>query len=115
LAVLPHEGLEVYRVALELHSCVVALTPTRGCRDLKDQIERATTSIVLNIAEGAGRFSRRDKRRFYEIARGSATEVAAVTDILSVRRVAPAESCNHARNLAVRIVQMLSRLTARMR
>jgi len=49
---------------------------------LRDQLERASLGIVLNIAEGAGRRSAADKRRFYEMARGSATETAAITDVL---------------------------------
>jgi len=40
---------------------------------LRDQLDRVSVSIVLNIAEGAGRFSPPDKGRFYSIARGSAT------------------------------------------
>jgi four helix bundle protein len=115
VAVLPHEGLEVYGVALEMHSSIARIAPTAVCRDLKDQVDRASTSVVLNIAEGAGRFSRREKRRFFEIARASATEVAAVVDILKLRGAAPRESCQTTRNLAVRVVQMLSRLTTKMR
>jgi four helix bundle protein len=65
---------------------------------------------VLNIAEGAGRRSAADKRRFYEMARGSATETAAITDVLRVRGLASQSQCSDARGLAVRVVQMLSRL-----
>ena len=89
--VLDHERLEVYWLALELRQAVLALLPRRGA--LRDQIDRASASVVLNIAEGAGRMARADKRRFYEIARGSVTETAA-------------------RLLAARVAQMLSRLTA---
>jgi len=62
--------------------------------------------IVLNIAEGAG--------RFYAIARGSATECAAIVDIVIGRGLATAPACQQARSLLVRIVQMLTRLNARM-
>jgi four helix bundle protein len=114
-AVLPHERLEVYGLALQLHAAAITLVPKKGCHELKDQIERAATSVVLNIAEGAGRYLPRDKRRFFEIARGSATEIAAVVDILTLRGAAPVERCLRARNLAVRVVQMLSKLSARLR
>ena len=70
--------------------------------------------IVLNIAEGAGRFSPADKARFYAIARGSATECAAIVDIVIGRGLATAPACQQARSLLVRIVQMLTRLNARM-
>jgi len=44
---------------------------------LRDQLHRASISVVLNIAGGAGRFSAPDKARFSAIARGSATECGA--------------------------------------
>lgn len=81
---------------------------------LRDQLERASLSIALNIAEGAGRRSRPDKNRFYGIARGSTNECAAIIDLLRVRGLASEASCNQARELLVRIVQMLTRLQQRM-
>jgi hypothetical protein len=62
--------LHVYHVALELHCLCSTLVATLN-RVVKDQLERASLSVVLNIAEAAGRRSRRDKARFYAIARGS--------------------------------------------
>jgi four helix bundle protein len=64
----------------------------------------------LCIAEGAGRTAGADKRRFYEMARGSATESAAVLDVLRVRGVLDEEAHRRARLLLLRLVQMLSRL-----
>ncbi len=43
-------------------------------RHIRDQFERASLSIVLNIAEGSGRLTEADKRRFYSIALGSLKE-----------------------------------------
>jgi len=79
-----HERLDVYRVALDL---LVLADDTvehlpRGRSHLADQLSRAATSIVLNIAEGAGKFSKPDKRRYYLTAIGSATESAAIFDVL---------------------------------
>ena len=107
------ERLDVYRVALEFLALVPWLVPARGAADLRVQLERASSSIVLNIGEAAGRFSRPDKARFLAIARGSATECAAVLDVLRVRRLATAADCLSARSLLVRIVQMLTKLAAR--
>ena len=105
------EGLDVYRLALEFQLHAVDLVP-RGQANLRDQLERASVSIALNIAEGAGRRSPADKARFYSMARGSATESAAILDILRLRRITPLEQCSRGRRLLVRIVQMLTRLEA---
>jgi four helix bundle protein len=107
--VLDAEKLEVYALALELHAFAASKVPTLS-RVLKDQLERASLSVVLNIAEGGGRRSRKDKARHYTYARGSATEVAACFDVLRVRKLAPVCECARGRSLAVRVVQMLTKL-----
>lgn len=111
-AQLDAEKLDVFRVAVEFQALAAGLLP-KGQAILRDQLERASVSIVLNIAEGAGRRSRGDKRRFYAIARGSATECAAVVDLVRVRNLAPGEECQKARALLVR-VQMLTKLQQRL-
>jgi len=45
--------------------------PARGTSRIIDQLQRAVMSITLNIAEGAGRFHKSDKRSSYVNARGS--------------------------------------------
>ncbi len=77
-----HERPEVYQVALDflvVADDIVKHLP-RGRRHLADQLTRASISIVLNIAEGAGKFSKPDKRRDYLSAVGSATESADILD-----------------------------------
>ena len=101
--------LHVYNVALELHTQCATLVAQLN-RIVKDQLERASLSVVLNIAEGGGRRSRRDKARYYAIARGSATEVAALLDVLDRRRLASPAAVRTGRRLAIRIVQMLTRI-----
>ena len=62
-----HEKLAVYVAAIDfiaLADDVVERLP-RGRAYLADQLQRAATSIALNIAEGAGEYSRKDKARFY--------------------------------------------------
>jgi four helix bundle protein len=54
----------------------------KGNRELVDQLKRASISLVLNIAEGAGKSAIDDKKRFYSIARGSTLECAAILDLL---------------------------------
>ncbi len=108
-----HERLDVYQRALEfLDQCdsIIEQLPS-GRAHLKDQLDRAATSIVLNVAEGAGEFSPDEKRRFYRIARRSATESAAILHIMARRGHAPADSAQQARDLLGRIVSMLVRMT----
>jgi four helix bundle protein len=78
-----HERLDVYRRALDFMQIADALIEAlpRGRRHLADQLSRAWTSIVLNIAAGAGKSSKPDKCRDYGSARGSATGSAAVFDL----------------------------------
>ena len=112
--VLDAERLQVYHLALELHAFASSKVPTLS-RVLRDQIERASLSVVLNIAEGGGRRSRKDKARHYTYARGSATEVAASFDVLKIRKLAPGCECARGRSLALRVVQMLTKLCASLR
>jgi four helix bundle protein len=108
------DRLDVYRVAREFDAFAARLLPRRGHAGLRDQLERASSSICLNIAEGCGRFARPEKAHFYLIARGSAMECAAILDISLPRGLVTAAAHRHGRGLLARIVQMLTRLTLRM-
>ena len=101
--------LTVYHAAVAFQAAAMELLP-KGHAILRDQLERASLSIVLNIAEGAGRRSRRDKARFYTIARGSAMESLALIDVLIARQIATVGAVKDARDLGIRVVQMLSKL-----
>jgi four helix bundle protein len=105
--------LDVYRLAVAAQALVATLLP-RCTPVLRDQLERASVSVVLNIAEGAGRFSRGERRRHYSSAHGSAVESAAVLDLLVARGLATAEDCQAVRVLLARVVQMLVKLELRM-
>ena len=107
------EKLNVYHVALELQVMANTLVPSIH-RVVRDQFERASLSVVLNLAEGCGRVSRRQRRYHFGVARGSATECAALADVLRLRRLAPASECYRARSLAVRCVQMTTKLVESM-
>jgi len=101
------ERLDVYRVALEFQSRAAGLA-LRADAVVRDQLRRASLSIVLNIADGAGQRSRAQTRHLYAIARGSAMESAAILDVLRSLGVASATEARTARALSVRIVQMLT-------
>ena len=49
--------------------------------NLKDQLDRASSSVVLNLAEGSGKITKRDQRKFYSIAWGSLNECRGVLEI----------------------------------
>jgi len=114
MTALDHTKLDVYHRALVLldHVDRISEAMPRGRAHLKDQLDRAATSVVLNIAEGAGEFCKDEKQRFYRIVRRSVTETAAVLDILDRRRSVPATAIEPARELVVRVVSMLVRLAS---
>jgi four helix bundle protein len=113
-AFLDCERLDAYRVAIEFQKTAAGICSNRRMgATLRDQLDRASVSIVLCIAEGAGRRTARDKAHFFTIARGSATECAAVLDLLEARGLLSASARRHGRGLLIRIVQMLTRLISR--
>ena len=82
-------------------------------RSAKDQLLRASQAIPLNTAEGNGKASEADRRRFFEIARGSAPECAAIQDVLEVCDALPQERNAEAKRLLDRMVAMLTKLGQR--
>jgi four helix bundle protein len=110
-----HERLEVYRLAIEYvtSSFRIAKSLTGVDRHARDQWLRAAQSIPLNIAEGNGKQSLKDKNRFFEIARGSALECAAIHDILESTGAIDSETTRIGKTNLKRIVSMLTKLIQR--
>jgi len=103
-----HEKLNVYQVSLAFNEWVGEfLASVTAKAAAKDQLDRAATSIPLNIAEGNGKFSRRDRARFFDIARGSALESAAALDVLVARRLTIPQAIAQAKEELRQIVNML--------
>jgi four helix bundle protein len=103
-----HERLDVYQESIGFCGWVgELLTEIAPKAAAKDQLDRASTSIPLNIAEGNGKLSAADRARFLEIARGSALECAACLDVLAVRKLIGADRIVPAKEQLVRIVNML--------
>lgn len=103
-----HEKLRVYQSALQFVAFVhpiVAELP--GKLSARDQLERASTSILLNIAEGNGKRSKVDRCRYLDIARGSALECAACLDILVLKQHLDPIKATEGKDLLVAIVSML--------
>ncbi|MGH7937968.1 MAG: four helix bundle protein, partial [Chthoniobacterales bacterium] len=109
-----HEKLDVYQESLLLCGWVGELLATIPAKAAaKDQLDRASTSVPLNIAEGNGKFSDRDRARFFEIARGSALECAACLDVLLVRKLASESQVLPGKERLLHIVRMLMGLLRR--
>ena len=103
-----HEKLDVYQEAIAFCGWIGELLSQISAKAAaKDHLDRASTSLPLNIAEGNGKFSTVDRARFLEIARGSALECAACLDVLAVRKLVAAERILPAKERLVRIVNML--------
>ena len=110
-----HERLDVYRLAIDYVSSSYRIEKSLNGseRHARDQWLRAAQSIPLNIAEGNGKQSLKYKNRFFEIARGSALECAAIHDVLSSFGAIDAESNRIGKTNLKRIVSMLTRLIQR--
>jgi four helix bundle protein len=109
-----YEKLEVYNLSLDcVEHCLHLLKGLpKGYAELNSQLKRAIFSVSLNIAEGAGKSTKADKRRFYDIARGSATESAAIWDILFRAQLLNQDNRQHLKHLLHRVISMLSKLSA---
>jgi len=74
---------------------------------IKNQIGRASFSIMLNIAEGTGRVSKKDRRHFYVISRGSVFECVAVLDFLKDEKTITAAQYSNFYKQAEELSKML--------
>jgi four helix bundle protein len=112
---LGHEKLDVYRPALSYVAWVFERSEQLSGvhRHARDQWLRASQSIPLNIAEGNGKTSEADRRRFFEIARGSALECAAIQDVLVVGKRLEEKESRDRKVERDRMAAMLSRLGKR--
>src|SRR5471032_1855115 len=109
-----HEKLRAYQEALRFAAWagpVIESLPTKlaAC----DQLDRASTSAVLNIAEGNGKRSRPDRCRYLDIARGSAVECAACLDVLVVRQKLDAATADQGKEILLAVVSLVSGLIGR--
>ncbi|MCU0723468.1 MAG: four helix bundle protein [Planctomycetes bacterium] len=110
-----HERLDAYRLTLEYLAFLVEQEKyfPAGAAGVRDHLDRAGDSILLNLSEGNGKpRGSRDRSRYLRAARGSAGESAAAWDILRVRGFAPASSCDRAKGMLARISAMLHGLGA---
>lgn len=74
------KGFQTYELAVQLYRQCERI---KARPHLRDQLSRASLSIVLNVAEGSGKPTPKEQRRFYSIALGSLRETQAILGILS--------------------------------
>lgn len=105
---LDHEKLEVYQLSLDfIRWTMPVLDRVAKTLAAHNQLDRASTSTPLNIAEGNGKFTAPDRCRFFDIARGSALECGACLDVLVVKGAVSATDIVEGKARLVTIVSML--------
>jgi len=109
-----HEKLRAYQEALRFTAWVEPLFEKLPAKlAARDQLDRASTSIVLNIAEGNGKRSYPDRCRFFDIARGSTLECAACLDVLVIKKRFSEAEANEGKLILLAIVSLVAGLIAR--
>jgi len=109
------EKLEVYQKALAFAERVSNLAAgfPRGSWYLADQLNRASLSISLNIAEGNGRWTEADRRNFFGIARGSVHECVPLIELCRRKRLLDETTCEGLKRDLATIAKMLAGLIRR--
>lgn len=103
-----HEKLKVYQASLAFVAWATTLLErVPKSISVQNQLDRASTSIPLNIAEGSGKFTAPDRCRYYDSARGSALECAACLDVLVAKKIMVADEVQPGKELLVPVVSML--------
>ena len=103
-----HEKLIVYQRTLEFAAwSQVLIDSLTNKTSTHDHLERAGDSIALNIAEGNGKFSLKDRARFFQMAQGSALESAACLDLFVARRCCEEKAVAQGKLILEEIVRML--------
>jgi four helix bundle protein len=114
-----HEKLDVYCVELGFVAWIAAFlddaskSAGRYRRELIEQLDRASLSVLLNTAEGNGKRQGRHRAKFFDDARGSALECAACLDAAVAKGLVPADCICPGKQMLARVVAMLSRLIDR--
>jgi len=116
-----HEKLDVYQLSLHFLTWVTPLlqeaTQAHGPKtsEVSDHLDRASLSIVLNTAEGNGKRRKLIRAKFFDDARGSATECAACLDALVAKGVSTKERIREGKEILVRIVFNADKVSATLR
>src|SRR2546421_11090099 len=111
-----HERLSVYQSSLKFVTWATEqITEIQAKAAVKDQLDRASTSVPLSIAEGNGKFAIRDRCRYLDFARGPALECAACLDFLVAKRLTETPAIIPGKQQLLEIVSMLMGLIGSLR
>jgi four helix bundle protein len=117
--VFDHEKLDVYQLQLEFIRWVTPLieqvqqqAPGKTA-EIRRQFDRASLSVLLNIAEGNGKRQPQTRAKFFDDARGSTSESAACLDALVAKGVCLAEQVTDGKHMLQRVFAMLTKLVQR--
>ena len=103
-----HEKLQVYQEALRYYEwCEPILERVPKSATVRDQLDRARTSVVLNIPEGNGKHTPADRCRYFDASRGSALESAGCLDLLFIKKVVTELELEEGKTILKTIVSML--------
>ncbi len=103
-----HETLKVYQESIRFVTCMSELLEAvPKSLSVHNQLDRASTSILLNIAEGNGKHTSADRCRYFDSARGSALECAACLDVLVAKKKINGDKMKKGKDQLHQIVAML--------
>tara|TARA_R110002096_G_scaffold126328_4_gene272971 strand:- start:2268 stop:2714 length:447 start_codon:yes stop_codon:yes gene_type:complete len=103
-----HEKLTVYQRSISFVAWAATISEKiPKSSSLHDQLDRASTSIPLNIAEGNGKWSKKDRCRYFDIARGSSLECAAALDVGIAKKFFTEQEMEPGKTDLANIVRML--------
>lgn len=106
-----HEKLKVYQEALRFYAwSEPILDRLPKSADVRDPLDHARTSVVLNIPEGNGKFTPPDRCRFFDTSRGSALESAGCLDLIFIKKTISQQEMEEGKTILQSIVSMLSGL-----
>ena len=102
-----HEKLFVYQRALEVIEFFEIILEKGIGSSYKSQLERSSSSIVHNIAEGNRKYTSKDRCKYFDIARGSALECASGLDIQFIKKKISEEELYKGKSLLKEVVSMI--------
>ena len=114
-----HEKLDVYQLELRFVAWSTSLMAEvrdkkiPNLRETCDQLDRASLSSLLNTAEGNGRRASQQRARFFDDARGSATECAACLDALVAKGACDGQRVEEGKDILISVVSILTKLVER--